>query len=155
MSIKIYALKFYTQSGDLKPPSYFNYALLFLARTWALLVISLASQDTGNKLLPLFYPDKNHFYLGLMSGLIAIILFFLSGKDHDKHPFICKIWQQGYPFLIMSICFDLGLQVYYLSLDRFQYSLEASIQLVVILWILLLCLRSQHLKASFKRTTGC
>jgi len=151
MSIKIYALKFYTQSGDLKPPTYFYYGLLFLARTWALLIISLASRETGNKLLAMFYPDKLHFYLGLASGLIAIILFLLSGRDHDKHPLICKIWQTGYPFLLLSIFFDLGLQLYYLYLDHFQYSIEASLQLVIVTWLLLLCLRSKHLKASFKR----
>ena len=153
MSIKIYALKFYTQAGDLKPPTYFYFGLLFLARTWALLIISLASFETGNKLLAIFYPDQMHFYLGLVSGLVAIILFLLSGRDHDKHPIICKIWQKGYPFLVLSILFDLGLQLYYLYLDRFQYSVEASIQLVVILWLLLLCTRSKHLKASFKRVT--
>lgn len=151
MSIKIYALKFYTQAGDLKPPTYFYYGLLFLARTWALLIISVASRETGNKLLAIFYPDKIHFYLGLASGLIAIILFFLSGRDHDKHPRICKIWQRAYPFFILSICVDLGLQLYYLYVDRFQYSIEASIQLVVVTWLLLLCLRSNHLKSSFKR----
>ncbi|MEI6897773.1 MAG: DUF2919 domain-containing protein [Psychromonas sp.] len=151
MTIKIFALKFYTQSGDLTPPTYFYYGLLFLARTWVLLIITLTSGATGNKLLMMFYPNKVHFYFGLASGLIAIVLFFLSGKDHDKHPLICKVWQQGYPFLLLSILFDLGLQLYYLSLQRFQYSLQASIQLVVVIWLLLLCLRSNHLKASFKR----
>ncbi|WP_022940744.1 DUF2919 domain-containing protein [Psychromonas hadalis] len=151
MAIKIYPLQFYTQSGDLKPPTYFYCGLLFLARTWALLIISLVSRETGNKLLGIFYPDKIHFYLGLASGLIAILLFLLSGRDHDKHPFICKIWQKGYPFLLISICFDLGLQLYYLYLDKFQYSVEASIQLVLIIWLLLFCTRSKHLKTSFKR----
>ena len=150
MPIKLFPLKFYTHAGDLKPPTYFNYGLIFLARTWALLIISLTSQETGNKLLTLFYPDKMHFYLGLASGFIAICLFFLSGRDHDKHPFIAKIWQKGYPYLIFAIVVDLGLQLYYLYLDKFQYSFEASVQLVVIIWLLLLCTRSKHLKASFK-----
>lgn len=150
MSVKIYALKFYTQSGNLKPPTYFYFALLFLARTWALLIISVTSRATGNKLLAIFYPDKIHFYLGLASGLIAIILFLLCGRDHDKHPIISKLWKKSYPFLLLSILVDLGLQLYYLYLVRFQYSVEASIQLVVVIWLLLLCLRSKHLKASFK-----
>lgn len=150
MPVKIFALKYYTQSGDLKPPTYFYFGLLFLARTWALLIISVTSRETGNKLLAIFYPDKTHFYLGLASGLIAIILFFLSGRDHDKHPLICKIWQKAYPFLLLSIFVDMGLQLYYLYLVKFQYSIEASIQLVVIIWLLLLCVRSKHLKASFK-----
>jgi hypothetical protein len=151
MPIKIFPLQFYTQSGDLKPPRYFYYGLLFLARTWILLIISLASRETGNKLLAIFYPDKTHFYFGLASGLIAIILFFLAGRDHDKQPFICTIWQKGYPFLLLSVCFDLALQLYYLYIDRFQYSIEASIQLVFVIWLLLFCWRSKHLKASFKR----
>lgn len=151
MAIKIFPLQFYTQSGDLKPPTYFYYGLLFLARTWILLIISVASRETGNKLLVIFYPDKTHFYFGLISGLMAIVLFVISGRDHDKHPFIGKIWQIGYPFLLLSVCFDLVLQLYYLYLDRFQYSLEASVQLVLISWLLLFCLRSKHLKASFKR----
>lgn len=151
MTVKIFPLKFYTQSGDLKPPTYFYYGLLFLARTWALLIISLASRETGNKLLAMFYPDQMHFYLGLASGLIAIILFLLAGRDHDKHPLICKVWQRAYPFFLLSICFDLALQLYYLYLDNFQYSIEASIQLVFVLWLLLFCLRGKHLKASFSR----
>lgn len=151
MSIKIYPLKFYTQSGDLKPPTYFYYGLLFLARTWALLIISLASSETGNKLLTMFYPDRTHFYLGLVSGVIAIVLFILSGRDHDKHPLICKVWQKAYPFLLLGILLDLTLQLYYLYLVKFQYSLEASIQLVCIIWLLLFCVRSKHIKASFKR----
>lgn len=151
MPIKIFPLQFYTQSGDLKPPTYFYYGLLFLARTWALLIISVASRETGNKLLAIFYPDKTHFYFGLTSGLIAIILFLLAGRDHDKHPFICKLWRHAYPFLLLSICFDLALQLYYLYLDQFQYSIEASVQLVLVIWLLLFCVRGKHLKASFKR----
>jgi hypothetical protein len=149
--LKIFPLQFYTQSGDLNPPRYFNYGLLFLARTWALLIISVASRETGNQLLAIFYPDKIHFYLGLASGLIAIILFFLAGRDHDKHPIICKLWQKSYPLLLISAFLDLVLQLYFLYLDKFQYSLQASIQLVLILWLLLFCLRSKHLKASFVR----
>lgn len=153
MSIKIFSLKYYTQSGVLKPPTYFYFGLLFLARTWALLIISLASHETGDKLLAMFYPDKMHFYLGLASGTIAIALFFLSGRDHEKSPTLYKIWQKGYPFLILSIVADFCLQAYYLSIVHFQYSIDASLQLVIVLWLLLLCSRSEHLKASFKRAT--
>lgn len=151
MTSKIYALKYYTKSGDLKPPIYFYMGLLFLARTWAMLIISLTSRETGNKLLAIFYPEQWHFYLGLASGFIAIILFLLSARESSKHPLLSKIWQRGYPFLLLSVLGDLSLQLYYLYLDRFQYSLQASIQLVAVIWLLLLCVNSHHIKASFKR----
>ncbi len=151
MNIKIYPLHYYTQSGNLKPPIFFYFTLLFLARTWALLIISVASRNTGNKILAMFYPDKTHFYLGLISGFIALLLFLLSGRDHDKHYWLSKLWQIGYPFLLLSIITDFALQLYYLSINHFQYSLGASLQLVIIIWSLLYSVRSKHLKASFVR----
>ena len=151
MNIKIYPLHNYTQSGDLKPPLFFYFTLLFLARTWALLIISVASRHTGHKILAMFYPDKTHFYLGLISGFIALLLFLLSGRDHGKHYWLSKLWQIGYSFLLLSIMADFALQLYYLSINHFQYSVGASLQLVIIIWLLLYSVRSKHLKASFIR----
>jgi len=144
-------LQYYTQSGNLKPPIYFYLSLLFLARTWALLVISIVSRNTGANILTFFYPDRTYFYLGLISGFIALLLFMLSGRDHDKHILLSKLWQIGYPFLLLSVAADFFLQIYYLSVHHFQYSLSASLQLVIIIWILLYSLRSTHLKMSFIR----
>ncbi|WP_019614473.1 DUF2919 domain-containing protein [Psychromonas ossibalaenae] len=152
MSIRLYPLQHYTQSGNLKPPPFFYLALLFLARTWGLLIISVVSRNEGEKLLAMFYPDKIHFYSGLASGAVAVTLFILSGRDHDKNRIISKLWQTGYVFLLLSILTDLGLQFYYLLLNNFQYSLAASIQLVFALWLLLYCCRSKHLKDCFVRT---
>jgi hypothetical protein len=47
----------------------------------------------------------------------------------------------------------LFLQLYFLSIQHFQYSLTASIQLVSIIWIVLYSLKSKHLKMSFVRKT--
>jgi hypothetical protein len=151
MNFKLYPLHHYTQSGDLKPPLFFNIILLFLARTWVLLIISVVLRDSGNQLLVLFYPLKTHFYLGLGTGLIALFLFFLAGRDHDKHIVLSKLWQHGYPLLLINIFIDLSLQILYLQAIQFQYSFTASVQLVIGIWILLYCLRSGHLRDSFKR----
>ena len=124
---------------------------MFLARTWCLLIVSVVLRDSGNQLLALFYPQKLHFYLGLGSGLIALILFFLAGREHDKHVFLSKLWQFGYPVLLINIFIDLSLQIFYLQIIHFQYSFTASVQLVAGIWALLYCLRSDHLKDSFKR----
>lgn len=151
MTIQIYPIHCYTQSGNLKPPVYFYLALLFLARTWVLLVISLVSRNTGDRILTLFYPDKIHFYFGLSSGFAALLLFFLSGRDHDKQLLISKLWQGSYPLLLLSMLADCALQLYYLAINQYQYSLPASLQLVLIIWLLLYGARSRHLKASFVR----
>ena len=149
---KIYPLKYYTQTGYLKPPAFFYIGLLFLARTWIILILSLASRETGQKILALLLPDRNYFYWGLASGAVSIILLLLSGRDHEKHPWIQAIWKKGALFLLASVSFDLCLQLYHLYLDKFQYSLAASIQLVFVSWFLLYCIKSKHLKACFTQT---
>ena len=146
---KIYPLKYYTQTGYLKPPTFFYVGLLFLARTWIVLILSLASRETGEKILTLLLPDRHYFYWGLASGVVSIILLLLSGRDHEKHPFIHVIWKSGYLFLLVSIFFDLCLQLHYLYLDKFQYSITASLQLVFVSWLLLYCIKSKHLKQCF------
>jgi len=111
----------------------------------------MASRGTGDKILALFYPERSYFYLGLLSGLIALLLFILSGRDHDKYPLLCRLWKQSYPILLLAITADLLMQIYSLYMRHFQYSLSASVQLVIIIWILLYSLRSSHLQASFIR----
>ena len=149
--MQLYPLQHYTESGNLKPPIYFYLAILFLTRTWGLLAISIISRETGHKLLAIFYPDKIHFYLGLISGLLAVLLFLLSGRDHDKYRVISKLWQCGYPVLLLSLLGDFSLQIYYLTQLHYQYSFSASLQLVMIIWFILYSLQSKHLKACFKR----
>lgn len=151
MKIRLYPLDCYSHSGNLKPPIFFYLVLLFLARTWAVFIISVLLRDADNPLLLLFYPNKIHFYLGLASGCIALLLFFLCGRNHDKHRWLSILWQNSYPLLLLAIVSDLALQLYYLSDRHFQYSFVASVQLVFAIWILLYCLRSKHLRDCFRR----
>ena len=147
--LKIYPLKYYTKTGHLTPPIFFYIGLIFLARTWMLLIFSLASRETGEKVLLLLMPDRHYFYWGLASGFLSIILLALSGREYTTQSFFLTLWKKGYFMLVVSIIFDLGLQLYYLNLDHFRYSLFASFQLVFIIWLLLYCFKSKHLKQCF------
>ena len=151
--INLFPLHHYNDAGDLKPPLFFYISLLFLSRTWVLLLLCVASSETGDKMLSFFYPDKNHFYFGLISGFIALALFFVAGRcfsdKSDEFPFFCLLWKKGSVFLLVSVVSDLALQLYYLSEKQFHYSLNASMQLVLIIWCLLYLLRSRHLRMSF------
>ena len=146
----LYALKYYTNAGDLKPPALFLFVLLFLSRTWVLFVLSLASTQTGNDILLLFYPDKVHFYLGLLLGLLPVIVLAVSGRRHTQNSWAMKGWPWCFYLVVFSVLGDIGLQLYYIYLAKFAYSATASIQLVFALWCLLYINKSKHLTDSFK-----
>ncbi|WP_137297949.1 DUF2919 domain-containing protein [Psychromonas sp. SP041] len=150
MKQRLYALQHYTEAGDLKAPPLLLYILLFLSRTWMLLIISVASQQTGNKLLQVFYPDKVHFYLGLIIGLFPLIIFLVSGRRHAQSNWALKCWPFCFYLLIAGVLGDLGLQVYYLYTEHFMYSVTASIQLVVVAWSCIYILKSKQLRDCFK-----
>jgi len=148
---RLYALKHYNESGDLNPPPLVMYILFFLSRTWILLVLSLASTQTGANILQLFYPDKTHFYLGLIIGLLPIVVFIISGRRHARDKWTQKYWPYCFYLIILSILGDMGLQLYYLFLDKFEYSFTASLQLVIILWCCLYITKSKHVIDSFQK----
>lgn len=149
--VRLYALKHYTESGDLKSPPILLYLLLFISRTWLLLVISIVSTQTGDKLLQMFYPEKLHFYLGLIVGFFPVIIFLVSGRRHAQDKWALKIWPYCFYLLAFGILGDLILQLYYLYFDNFKYSVAASIQLVLISWSCIYALKSKRLKDSFKK----
>jgi len=150
MKQRLYALKNYTESGDLKAPSLFFYILLFLSRTWMLLLISIVSQQTGQKLLFLFYPEKIHFYYGLALGALPLIVFLISGRRFVKDGWAMRYWPMCFYLILISVLGDLILQLYYLYLTHFSYSVTSSIQLVITMWSLMFILKSQQLKDVFK-----
>lgn len=150
MKLRLYALKNYTEQGDLKPPQLFTFILLFLARTWAVLVVSVISRESGTQILHIFYPDKAHFYLGLILGTLPLIVFFISGRRHAQNRYAIKVWPACLYAIYLAVFVDLLMQIYYLSIVHFQYSLTASIQLVIVLWCGLYIFKSKQLKDSFK-----
>jgi hypothetical protein len=149
MKQRLYALQNYTESGDLKTPALFSYILLFLSRTWMLLIVSIVSQQTGQKLLPLFYPEKIHFYYGLVLGTLPLIVFLVSGRRHAQHRWAIKCWPICFYLILLSTIGDLVLQLYYLYLTHFSYSLTSSIQLVMVTWSLMFIVKSKQLKDAF------
>lgn len=150
MKQRLYALQNYTESGDLKAPSILLYILLFLSRTWMLLIVSIVSQQTGNKLLSLFYPDKAHFYFGLVIGALPLIVFLISGRRHAQDEWAIKCWPFCFYLILIGIIGDLSFQFYYLILQHFNYSSTASIQLVLTAWSLLYVVKSKQLRDCFK-----
>lgn len=152
MKQRLYALHHYSEKGDLKAPPILVYILLFLSRTWMLLIISTVSFEFGEKLLPIFYPDKSHFYIGLCVGFMPLLILLVSGRRHAQDKWALQYWPYCLYLLFASAIGDVGIQFYYLYLTHFKYSITASIQIVLSAWICIYLMKSKHLIDCFKKT---
>jgi Protein of unknown function (DUF2919). len=88
----------YDTHGRLKLPLLFWCILLLQARTWVLFVMAGASRQQGDTLLNLFYPDRDNFWLGLLPGLPAVVIFLISGR-RDKFP---RFWSAMRWLLVLA-----------------------------------------------------
>lgn len=79
----------FDRHGLLRLPPLLWGILLLQARNWVLLLLAGASRTQGDRLLALFYPERDLFLLGLIPGVPAVLAFLLSGRRH-VFP---RLWQ--------------------------------------------------------------
>ena len=52
-----------------------------------------ASRQQGDVLLNLFYPDHDNFWLGLLPGIPAVLVFIVSGQRQDVYKRQGREWR--------------------------------------------------------------
>ena len=144
---RLYPISQYDNEGDLKPPIWFYASLIFLARTWVIWVMSATIRPDGSKIMALFYPLKTHFFLGMASGALAVVLFLIAHRKQNK--WLAPIWHHGRWLLLLTVLLDFGLLVNAIMDQHFSYSWPSALQLVLVSWILLYTLKSRRLADSF------
>ncbi len=144
---RLYPISQYDNAGDLKPPVWFYLSLFFLARTWIVWIMSATIRPDGSKLMALFYPLKTHFFFGLISGTLAVILFLIAHRKHNK--WIAPFWHKGKILLLTCASIDLAFLLNAISQHHFSFSWANAIQLVIVCWIIIYSLKSKRLSDAF------
>ncbi|MCE2593306.1 DUF2919 domain-containing protein [Motilimonas cestriensis] len=143
----LYPISQYDNNGDLKPPIWFYASLFFLARTWVIWIMSATIRPDGSKIMALFYPIKVHFFMGMASGALAVVLFLIASRKENK--WIAPLWHKGRALLLFAVLIDFGLLLNAIVDQHFSYSWASALQLVLVSWILLYTLKSQRLADCF------
>lgn len=89
---KTYSPDDYDSKGQLRLPLSFWAILLLQARTWVLFVMAGASRDQGARLLELFYPDTQAFWIGMALGIPAATGLLLTGY-RQRFPAVWQAWR--------------------------------------------------------------
>nr|WP_241737464.1 DUF2919 domain-containing protein [Neptunicella marina] len=146
----LFPLECYDEQGRLIPPKALIICHLFLLRAFLVLVIALATRQSGNDILKLLYPLKSDFYLGLMLGIPPLLSLVIISyrqklwKNNLYWPFNCCK-----PLLIISLIADLFIHLQQALGVQWAFSWLLALVLVGdLLWVLYL-LNSRYLKGLF------
>jgi len=140
-------LKYYDQAGRVKPLLCFNLCLLFLARSYFVFAISAANMNDSGKLLGVFYPDKQDFYLGLLLGLPAVFCWALAsyrGKLWQAQRFVVFSWIK--PLLLLTLMADLLMHLMLAEQQHWAFSWVLAISLMLDAMLLVYVFRSKKLR---------
>ncbi|GAA6183155.1 MULTISPECIES: DUF2919 domain-containing protein [Alteromonadaceae] len=147
MSKLLLPLSQYDEAGRIRPPRFFWWCCLFLAKSYVIFILSLSNFRDADGLLEIFYPQKNELFIGFGIGggaLLAIIIVAYREKWWDtKWQFIRRLIK---PCLILTVTLDLLHQIQISLSQHWQFSWAVAtlflFDLVVLYWIF----KSRHLR---------
>lgn len=134
--------------GHVRPPLMLYLLLLFLARGWAIFVMSLTIASDRAELVKLFYPEKVDFLTALAAGSGAVLVFCLTIAERRRKPLWCRGVFSAIRMLLAAL---LGLEAVLLftrlSHAHFLFEWPMALDGLLLFWSALYLHRSRHLKA--------
>lgn len=137
----------YDEGGRVKPPLMLWFYIAFIAKSMLILIAALTNRQTTSAMLDIFYPLKNHFYIGLMLGafglLIALICGFREKIWRAKQTLIFRFIK---PIIITSLAIDLIFQIQLAQHQNWQFSWSIAFNLLLIITLVYWQSKSHHFK---------
>jgi hypothetical protein len=109
----------------LKAPIGFYFLLLMLLRPYIIWVVSVANRSDATVLIQSLYPDKNDFFVGLISGIGALIVTVCFSQRRDKtFNWLPSFWQYSKPLLWLSLLVDLLLTMWVIKHSHYSFKIQ-------------------------------
>jgi hypothetical protein len=116
-------LKYYDDSGRVKPAVALYLCIAFLSRSLMILIGSVSVRENGDQLLALFYPEKQYLYISLAIAFPAFLALLLLGfREKIWEADRCWMFSCIKPLLLFSVLADLGLHILLANIGHWQFS---------------------------------
>ncbi|MDF0534910.1 DUF2919 domain-containing protein [Shewanella yunxiaonensis] len=134
--------------GHVRPPLMLYLLLLFLARGWAIFVMSLTIASDRSELVKLFYPDRSDFLIALAAGSGAVFAFFLVIAERRRKPlWLRPLFGSLRLLLAVLLTVEAVLLVIRLSHLTFLFDWPMALDGLLLFWSAIYLYHSRHLKA--------
>lgn len=138
-------LKYYDESGRVKPALGLYFCIAFLTRSLLILIGSISVRDNGDQLLALFYPEKHYLYISFAIALPALLaMLLLNFREKCWHAHRAWIFSCIKPLLIFSVLADLGLHIMLASIEDWKFSWIIAITLMLDTLIFYFLVKDKH-----------
>jgi hypothetical protein len=138
-------LKYYDDAGRVKPAAALYVCIAFLSRSLLILIGSVSVRENGERLLALFYPEKQYLYISLVIAFPAFLaLLLLSFREKVWQADTCWMFSCIKPLLIFSALADLALHVMLANIEYWQFSWVIAVTLLLDLLIFYFLIRDKH-----------
>lgn len=144
--MKEFGPEYWDKYGVYRTPIGFNLTLLVLLRAYLIWIFSALARRPDLDLMSLFFQSKQHFFVALGIGALALIptvLFSLRRPSSSQK--LAKYWRyMRWPLLLAAMA-DLAWLFVQASQVYYQFSLYLAVQMVMLLWVILYLLKSRYL----------
>ena len=141
-------LRHFDAKGHVKPNWAFWASVLFLLRSYAVLVAALSFRQDSSALLSLFYPQQTVLYQSLLSGIpIIIAVACVSFRETIANKALHWPFRLILPLLILGLVGDFGHYVLLAMEMHWRFSWAAAIALTGNVIVALYLFRSLLLRA--------
>ena len=140
----------FDKHGYLKAPISLYLLLLLLLRAYVIWLLSVANFSNTEQLIEFFYPNKQTFIFGLLSGAAALLVLILHSLRRPKaYKFTAQLWRYGQWLLWLAVLTDIGLTLWQLSLTHFRFVPQTALILLALSFAVGYLWRSQRLPDLF------
>jgi hypothetical protein len=138
-------LKYYDESGRVKPALALYFCIMLLSRSLLILIGSVSVRENGEQLLALFYPEKQYLYISLFiafPAFVALLLLWFREKIWQTNR--CWLFSCIKPLLIFSVMADLCLHIMLACIGHWQFSWVIALTLLIDSLIFYFLVKDKH-----------
>lgn len=144
-------LQYYDEAGRIKPPRFFWWCGLLLAKSYFIFILSLSNFRDSDALLEVFYPRPSELYIGLGIGLSAVLAIAIVAYREkwwgSSWAMLCHLIK---PLLLLAVIMDISHQIQLLLEHHWMFSWAVAFSVVLDSVLLYWILKSRHLKYMLK-----
>ncbi len=127
------------------------FVILFVMRAYIVWLISLSNFQDRTSIISIIYPEKQVFYLNLISGMLGLLLLAIVSLRRANAPsWVKTLWPHFRTLLVVALIFDFIVNVVAFFYWQLTSQTWLFIQLAITVYLIYKCIKNKRLSLNLK-----